>query len=304
MLGQHPEMHGLPETHLFGEDTMEGWWSRASAVSYQMAHGLVRAVAEIVFGEQTAETVKSARGWLRRRSSYTSGMLFEELAWGVRPKVLIDKSPNVVYNSSSLERIRKFFPEGRFLHLVRNPRNYSESVLKYLKILSRPAYEPRERRNRVGPEWLRVLASYPYTSPNRVQGIERGGVLDPQASWYVLNHNIVSFLATVPEEQWLRVRGEDLLADPVANLPATLNWLGLNAQQSDLEEMMHPERAPYAHFGPPGARLGNDILFLEDPHLRLGKGQIPELGGPLRWRPDGEGFLPEVLELAHVLGYE
>ena len=37
MLGQHPELHGLPETHLFVDDTMHGWWRHVDGESYQMA---------------------------------------------------------------------------------------------------------------------------------------------------------------------------------------------------------------------------------------------------------------------------
>src|SRR5438105_3191953 len=49
MLGQHPQMHGLPETHLFVDETIERWWGRSSHAKYPMADGLLRSVAQLCF---------------------------------------------------------------------------------------------------------------------------------------------------------------------------------------------------------------------------------------------------------------
>jgi hypothetical protein len=57
--------------------------------------------------------------------------------------------------------------------------------------------------------------------------------------------------------------------------------------------MLQPERSPYAHFGPRGARNGNDILFLERPELRPASERRRTL----------DGLEPEVVELARRVGY-
>src|SRR5436190_23118240 len=49
MLGQHPELYGLPETHLFGCKTMAEWWGVCEEQTFPRADGLVRAVAEVFF---------------------------------------------------------------------------------------------------------------------------------------------------------------------------------------------------------------------------------------------------------------
>ena len=85
MLGQHPQMYSLPELHLFSFETMAERWARCQHATYPMAHGLLRAVAQLYFGEQTEHTVRLARGWLRRRSHFTTGYLFEMLAAKVHP---------------------------------------------------------------------------------------------------------------------------------------------------------------------------------------------------------------------------
>jgi hypothetical protein len=306
MLGQHPQMFGLPETHLFGDETMDQWQARAAQETYQMSHGLLRAVAQICFKRQTEHSVRMAAAWLRRRSCYTSGMVFEELAREVYPSVLIDKSPSMVYEIESMRRAYRFFPEARFLHLVRHPRGYCESVLTYLQKLSKPEYQPRERKEEIGqvPEWISHLASFPYPPAHKSSPDQLAPEMDPQGGWYVLNRHVVTFLKSIPVVQWIVVRGEDLLQDPENGLRAVAEWLGVRTDRQAVRQMMHPEQSPFARFGPRGARLGNDIRFLESPALHRQRIRPLSLDGPLRWRPEGGGFLPEVVQLARQLGYE
>src|SRR6516225_5669539 len=62
MLGQHPQMYGLPETHLFSYETMEERSEACSQATYTMAHGLLRSVAQLYFNAQTDRTIKLASG--------------------------------------------------------------------------------------------------------------------------------------------------------------------------------------------------------------------------------------------------
>ncbi len=305
MLGQHPLLHSLPETHLFRDATMEEWWTRSSTVSFDLAHGLIRAVAQIVYRGQSESTVRQANGWIRRRSMATSGLLFEELSRRVYPCALVDKSPSMVYDIDAMRRAYQFFPEARFLHLVRHPRSYGKSVLKYLDLLARPEYQPRGRPTATpeAPLWIQRLAAFAYSSELDPNYSAERSEIDPQAGWYVLNRNIVQFLMEIPPEQSMTVRGEYILDDPAAALTEVVNWLGLKVDDAELEDMLHPERSPYAHFGPPGARLGNDILFLEDPRLRPARDEPEALDGPMPWASNGATFLPEVRDLARRFGY-
>src|SRR5437667_5442869 len=66
MLGQHPRLYAIPETHRFVAETLHEWWDTCAKTSFNMPHGLVRAVAELVYGGQNELTVQLARPWLRR----------------------------------------------------------------------------------------------------------------------------------------------------------------------------------------------------------------------------------------------
>jgi hypothetical protein len=165
-----------------------------------------------------------------------------------------------------------------------------------------------EERKTHGPippgHWLLHICTFPYPRDYE-QGLDRRvSDLDPQRGWYALNRNIERFLEKVPQERWLRVRGEDVLADPHTSLPVVCRWLGVSDDAAAVEEMAHPERSAYARFGPPAARYGNDAFFLQSPALRPARAQPKPLDGPLPWRDDGCGLLPEVRELARRLGYE
>src|ERR1700759_3818222 len=68
MIGQHPQMYSLPETHLFNAPTVTKWLEMCDSSTFRMADGLLRAVAELFNASQTDETILAAEGWLRRRN--------------------------------------------------------------------------------------------------------------------------------------------------------------------------------------------------------------------------------------------
>jgi hypothetical protein len=293
MLGQHPQMYGLPEMHLFSAETMierRVVWSRST---FNRNHGILRVVAQLYFGMQTQDTIKLARGWLRRRVHFTTGFLLEVLAQKVHPRILVDKSPSSIRRLEFLERAYSMFPQAKFLHLVRHPRGHGESLMMYLQRRARPDRVPPSGR----------LARYSGSSV-RPANWDWIAHFDPQRNWYALNVNICKFLESVPDEQKMRIRGEDVILDPDQRLREVASWMGLRTDAEAIEEMKHPERSPYACFGPAGARGGNDPDFLESPTLRPQKGKPHSLEGPLSWRIDRGGFLPRVKRLAKQFGYE
>ena len=162
-----------------------------------------------------------------------------------------------------------------------------------------------ERRTR-GPlapgHWLSQIVSYrPAEDEGWGQPPRRGP--DPQYWWYARNRTILEFLRSVPDADQIRIRGEDLLNHPDEQLRALAGWIGVSTDRDSIKMMKHPERSPYAFLGPRGARFGNDEFFLQDPGLRSGQARAHRLGGPLRWRADGQELIPEVMGLAREFGY-
>lgn len=264
MLGQHPDLLGVPELNLFITEEMSTWWVAQQGARAVHANGLVRAVAHLYFGEQNEETAELARSWLRHRLHWTTAEVFHALAARAHPRGLVDKSP-LNLRAAALPRVALAFPNARYLHLVRDPVERAPSVRATLAQL----------------------------------GIEAPD-LDPVHRWYVLNRRILDFLHGVPAERTFRLRGEELLADPDRHLRRLATWLGVRADPEAIARMKHPERSPFARFGPPSAPLGHDIQFLQRPALRA-----RDQTATTAVRRDGQrAHVPaEVNRLARALGY-
>jgi hypothetical protein len=279
MLGQHPQTYGLPEVNLFVAETMR---ERVGVVGQRpfAEHGLLRVVAQLFGGEQTIQTVTLARQWLEFRRDCATVSVLRELADKVQPRILVDKSPMTALRAEYMQRARRAFPNVKFLHLLRHPRTQGQSLMQL-----------------GGPAAAHRLGALDYGTPTPTP--------DPQKAWYTFHSNVATFLEALPKEQKLRLRGEDLLADPAVHLGQVSEWLGLRADREAIEAMRHPERSPYACPGPINARFGNDPKFLRDPKLRLqGRAKRASLEGPLEWRRDGVAFSPEVVQMAREFGYE
>jgi hypothetical protein len=128
-------------------------------------------------------------------------------------------------------------------------------------------------------------------------------MLEPQIAWHDINLNILDFLDDVPASQQLRMRGEDIMGNPQRYLAEIARWAGLRDDDEAVAEMMHPERSPFACFGPINALFGNDPNFLSGPTFRPHTPKVPSLDAPVPWRNDGKGLYPEVKALAREFGY-
>lgn len=293
MLGQHPQMYSLPETNLAVADTMDEWWGQSRLGMEYPRHGLLRVVAQVYFGGQTEATVELAEGWIRRRAHFSTGYLLETIADKLRPLMVVEKSPHIVRQAEFMKRLYRLFPQAKFIHLVRHPCGQGKSMMQF--------YQRKKARGPMQPShWLNAMMTVSTTRDERGQDSH----LDPQRAWYVFNNNVCQFLRTIPKEQQMIIRGEDILGKPDESLVRIASWLGLRSDAEAIDAMKHPERSPYANFGPCGARYGNDPFFLNDPVLQPARVRPQSLGPPAGWYADGYGFLPEVRQLAEQFGYE
>ena len=278
MLGQHPEMFGLPEVHLFVADTVGELFYFYKIAGPRRQHGLLRAIAEIYMKKQTQQTIDLAKAWLIKNKDTSTAEVFQKLVHSVEPRMILEKSVTTVWRPKHLQRVPEVFPNARYIHLSRHPRAQCESMMEALKTEVRLTREMQDHS----------------TTPPTV---------DPQILWYNIHSNICSFLETIPQDRQLHLRGEDVLQDPDTCLRTTAEWLGLRTDDEAVEEMKHPERSPFSTIGPPNAPFGNDPKFLKEPVLRPARAKAQSLEGPLSWRSDIEGFTDDVKEMATNFGY-
>jgi hypothetical protein len=277
MIGQHPQMFGLPELNLFNVSKLGDLWKRVSD-SFGERNGFLRAVAEIYAGEQTSETIIMATHWAAAREDREVGDVYKELVNKIDPLIAVEKSPAYNFSLERLTRILETFPDARFIHLVRHPIPQCNSIMNLNSGL------------------FALIV-------NAVEFDEDRAFIEPQIAWYNLNINILNFLEIVPEEQQMRLRGEELMEHPGQHLVKICRWLRVRDDDEAIEEMMHPERSPFACFGPITALFGNDPNFLRRPSFRRHTPKLPPLDEPVPWRDDGKEIYREVNTLAQEFGY-
>ena len=277
MVGQHPDLVGLPELKLFCyrtigelEASLPRYWIERGIT--HRSPGLVRAVAEFEFGDQTTESLTMAGAWLKDRLHWSGSDILDFLLARASPRAAVEKSPENVLSNATLKRIAAAYRNARYLHLTRHPLTTERSI--------------REHRNRFLPSYLR--------DSEPMSGI---------ASWYETHRRILKFAARLPADRYKRVRAEDVLNDSEPELRAIAGWLGLRDDESAIEAMKHPEASPFASPGPVESGIvgGQDPDFLRDPiphRVTVPRGLEPPEG----WTED-QSVWEMVVRLANRLGY-
>lgn len=281
MIGQHPETYGLPEVNLFLIDELRDFWEvnpGKLAFTNNRRHGLLRTVAELYAGEQTIDTIEMATHWCAARESESGSNIFKEIVEKLDPLVAVDKSPVYCLEKKFLQRIIETFPDARFLHLVRHPISQGASVMNL--------YD----------------GAFAVTA-NSIDYTETEAILDPQLAWHDINLNILEFLSEIPNSHQKRIQGEAIMSRPELYLKEIIEWLGLRNDDQAINEMLHPERSPYACLGPLNAMYGNDPNFLRGSSFKRHTPITPSLDGNLFWRDDGKNLYPQTKQLAKSFGY-
>ncbi|MEZ0074721.1 sulfotransferase [Planotetraspora sp. GP83] len=111
--------------------------------------------------------------------------------------------------------LREIFPEARFVHIVRDGRAVANSLLQM------PWW-----RGHLGPEgW--PFGPLPATYEREWDGAGRSYVQLAGIAWKHLIDAYAMARAALPDDVWLEVRYEDIVADPRKQLEAILEFLGL-----------------------------------------------------------------------------
>ncbi len=283
MIGQHPEIYGFPELHLVMRGTVGEVieWGRKRR-QYLGSQGLLRALAELEFGGQSTENVLSAANWLEDRRDWKSKdalqYIMEKASAAKGAKFCLEKTPTLVFQPSALNRVRKSFPNALYIHVTRHPVNLKKSLDEYIANLPRLSEE--EKRIRLE---------------------------NSMTAWPLTQRNILDFCATLAPGQYLRLRGEDVLADAENMMRQVAEWLQLRTDDEAIAAMLRPEDSPYARPGPAIAPFGNDPKFISSPKFRPGK---PTLGSLKDFLENGDGAKYDqgrrdyLTQLANCLGYQ
>lgn len=262
MVGQHPQLYGFPELHLFIGDTVQEVLDREyRAGNIFGPPGVLRTLAQLLFGYQTNATIIKSIGWLAERRHWSTKRLMDFLLDQVDPLIGMEKSPVTAMHALWIERTYAFYPNAYYLHLTRHPVATRKSMDEFI------ARRQQIRQRKHLHHW------------------RDGRPYDSLFMWYRFHKNILDFTRTLPTAQTMRIKGEDVLSDPDLYLPQICEWLGIRSDREAIASMKHPELSPYAYRGPSLAAGGNDGNFMQSPALRAGRIKVPSLAAMLQQEP-------------------
>jgi hypothetical protein len=275
MLAQHPDLFGFPELVLFRTPDVGGMLTENEGQTRLPAQwfrnrltGVLRAVAQLHEGSQTADAIDRAERWLAEHSDWPTVRLMDHLLDLIAPRTGIEKSPDSTNTDKALDACVSAYPNARFIHLTRHPVTTQRSMFEQAR------------------SW---------------EGDDLGKINRAALVWYLSHLRIAKKLAPMPADRWLRVRAEDLLGNSDVTLRRVCEWLELPCDSDIVARMRHPEDWCFAGGGPEGNLLGGDYKFMTAPALR----PIPE-PGPVTFNPAWDmhpELVSQITQLARFLGY-
>jgi LPS sulfotransferase NodH/acyl carrier protein len=197
ILAGHPELFAPPELHLLYYATMaQRHRALANEQNQHLLTGTIRAVMQLraCGAEEAADLLRSCEE--RQMPTHEFYALLQDQ---LGRRLLVDKTPTYAMSPEILRRAEQNFEEPLFIHLVRHPcgmiRSFEDGKLDQLTPFMRESHFTR-----------RQLA---------------------ELTWLVTNENIASFLATLPQERYLRIGYENLVHEPEPLLRRICDFLGV-----------------------------------------------------------------------------
>ena len=278
-LGSHPGLFATPELNLFMAPTVGELLDIFDIGQGAHAHGLLRALAELEFGNQSDAGIACAREWLEERSDLPTGQVALHLAARAAPRRLVVPDSESSLRPMDLQRLSEQIPDINVVHLVRHP--WEQGCLL--------------------AAWARERLFVPQDYKDHAF---RPPQVEPQIPWLRSNTNIERLLQRLPAGQHLRLRDEDLSEPSMQGLAALCRWLNLTCDEATLQSMSDPHEWTFAGYGPGTAPYGLEPEVLEpfrDEDLELAASTT--LAGPVPWQVEPEGLDAQVVHLARRYGY-
>ena len=182
MLAGHRDLFSASELQLLGFSTLR---ERAEAYTGTFSgwlDGTVRTLMEVegLAADDAKAAVRAAEA-----EDLTTKAFYRRLQDAVRPRILVDKSPSYALDPGALRKAEADFDGPLYVHLVRHPA---------------PMIDSFERHHM---DQVMYLHDHPYGARQLAELV-----------WTLSHRTITSFLDTVPQDRWFRLRFEDLVRIP------------------------------------------------------------------------------------------
>ena len=277
MIGEHPDLIGLPETNIFRDDTVGALLNRfKKGADRRRRSGLLRTIAHFHDWVQTEETISAAEKFLEARGDWSYRDIAQYIEKLAAPYGIVEKSISTCRDTTTLSRVRKAWPDAFYIHITRQPENILHSMQR------------------------QIDSAVDKGKGKRFSGMLKRFSLEDYYIHYTTT--ILEFMNTLPMGKSINLHGEDFLSDAPTYLKQICEWMGLDANDKTIDAMLHPENNPFAHQGPNNARGGMSPSFLANPKFS-GK---PVVVKPLvhgAYNRDLSGKQSTIVRLSSQLGY-
>jgi hypothetical protein len=225
MLGRHPEMCALLDTRLFARNEMQEWIEAFG--KGPSSRGLLQCVAEIVFDGHSKQSLERARRWLLKRANRSTIDVFTELAAMLYPLLIVERTAIITCQSQHMCRIRRHYPEAKFLHVVLHPAESGRLLIEHFE----KCYQKKSNRT------LEGISNPESAFYNLIDFSAGAPEIHPYQGWHERHTQILRFLSSVSKDRQMRIRAEDFLANPESGLKKIIEWLGLRNDEGALNSM-------------------------------------------------------------------
>ncbi len=214
MLAGHPALFSPPEMILAPFVTMADRKRRLTERFWEKG-GLRRALMEL-----EGLDVDAAKEVEAGFDGRTVPEVYQYLLDRLGDRTLVDKCPHLVATPDALNRLAEWYPDARWIWIVRHPGSVTRSV----------------------------------ENMPMAEVILQGYAPDARSIWHHGNKTVQRFLAGIPVERQVTVRYEALVTDPRPVLEAVCATLGIPFH----EAVLNPYEGDRMRDGPPGARAVGD----------------------------------------------
>ncbi|MFK7939327.1 MAG: sulfotransferase [Roseovarius sp.] len=302
LLGGHPELFGAPHLNVLAFEQAYQHQQYCAVPRDSGIHGLLRLLAHLLTGEQTLQSVQTARRWLGVRSEMSALELYAALQDLVSPQRIVDYSPLYALNLATMHRVAEAVPDAKIIHLVANPVRQGQMLARavWQTVNASLGYWHERGLDHACMDSFEIgdhLVDWSVTPP----------VFDPQFAWYRTQKAAQALFDDLPAERCLRLSSEDLVQDTTSALKTLLPFLECDTSADVIAGMIANTDTTFTKPGPFDATIGMDFDMLGKSPADIANTPLEDIEldtfKPLEWRGDGDAIQPQLVDIAAGLGY-
>jgi acyl carrier protein/LPS sulfotransferase NodH len=264
ILGGHQGLFSPPEMELLTFGTLSERESYYTGAASFWKDGLLRAIMELKKCDYSRAKIVLNQ---YIRNGTTVKELYSILQSWIGDRVLVDKTASYSMHSKTLSNAERYFKNSLYIHLARHPQAMIQSYIE-------------------GRMSQLFRKKYPFSLREQAELI-----------WLISQKNIMRFLEGISPSRKMRIKYEDLVANPQLTVKKICEFLRVH-YDSKMLDVYDGDRNRMADGVTPTSLMVGDYKFQ--------KYQRIESGLADRWKgsSDAEGISGETRKIAEELGYE